>query len=47
MPRELMLTKCFPALDGKNDAFISHGRPRQSRMSKVLDPSELLIPIEP
>ena len=28
-------------------AFMSHGSPMQMRMSKVLDPTELLIPIEP
>lgn len=32
---------------GINVALINQGRPKQSSMSNVLDPIELLIPIDP
>lgn len=47
-PPELISTK-LPS-DGKAGiamALINHGRPMQIMMSKELDPTELLIPIEP
>jgi hypothetical protein len=30
-----------------NVALMNHGKPKQSKMSKVLDPIELLIPMDP
>lgn len=46
-PRELMRTKWWPALVGRNEALINHGSPKHSRISNVFEPRELLIPIEP
>lgn len=46
-PDELIPTKFCPGLIGKKVALMSHGRPRQSRMSNVLEPIEFEIPIEP
>lgn len=40
-------TQCFPGMVGMNVALINQGRPRQSSMSNVFDPIELLIPMEP
>lgn len=46
-PCELIATRYCPGSVGENDALISQGKPRQSKMSKVFEPIELLIPIEP
>lgn len=46
-PCEFMPTQCFPGEIGKNDAFISHGKPKHNKMSNVFEPIELLIPIDP
>lgn len=46
-PAEFIPTKWLPGLTGKNDAFMSHGKPKHSKMSNVFDPIELLMPIEP
>lgn len=46
-PCELIPTKCCPSVVGRNEALMSHGSPRHSRMSNVLEPMELLIPIDP
>lgn len=46
-PLELIPTKCCPSIVGRNEALISHGSPKHNSMSKVLEPIELLIPIEP
>lgn len=46
-PWELMPTQWWPGLTGKNDALISHGKPRHNNISNVFEPIELLIPIEP
>jgi hypothetical protein len=46
-PRELIPTKCCPSVVGRNEALMSHGSPRHSRMSNVFEPIELLIPMDP
>jgi hypothetical protein len=46
-PLELIPTKCCPSVVGRNEALMSHGSPRHSRMSNVLEPMELLIPMDP
>lgn len=46
-PAELIPTQWWPFSIGEKAAFMNHGNPRHSKMSKVLDPIELLIPIEP
>lgn len=46
-PCELMPTQWLPGDIGKNDALISHGKPKHNKMSNVFDPIELLIPIDP
>lgn len=46
-PYELMPTQCCPAFNGTNADLMSHGKPRHKRISKVFDPIELLMPIDP
>lgn len=46
-PCELMPTQCLPGDIGKNDALMSHGKPKHNKISNVFDPIELLIPIDP
>lgn len=46
-PCELMPTQCFPGDIGRNDALISHGKPKHNKISNVFEPIELLIPIDP
>ena len=46
-PRELIPTKCCPSIVGSKEALMSHGSPKHRRMSNVLEPMELLIPIDP
>lgn len=41
------LTQCLPAMVGMNVALMNQGSPRQSSISKVFDPMELLMPMEP
>lgn len=46
-PCELMPTQCLPGEIGRNDALISHGKPKHNKISNVFEPIELLIPIDP
>lgn len=46
-PSELIFTVFSPGNWGKKTDFTNQGRPRQSNTSKMFDPIELLIPIEP
>lgn len=41
------LTHGWPLIVGTISVLMSQGSPRQSRMSKIFDPMELLRPIEP
>lgn len=41
------LTHGSPLIVGTSSVLMSHGSPRQSRMSKIFDPMVLLMPIEP
>lgn len=41
------LTHGSPLTVGTSSVLMSHGSPRQSRMSKIFDPMVLLMPIEP
>lgn len=43
----IKLTKCLPAIVGMKVAFMNQGKPRHRSISKVLEPIELLIPIDP
>lgn len=46
-PAELIPTQWWPSWMGEKAALMNHGSPKQSNMSNVLEPIELLIPIEP
>jgi hypothetical protein len=41
------LTHGWPEIVGETSVLMSQGSPRHNKMSKVFDPIELLMPIEP